>query len=468
MASNRNLSSNIDLNFDRGKKTIQQWVQAYVAAELKRANGKVVVPNKSLLISIYDSIMLDPHLSAVWENRKSKVLGEDFGIFSANGDLNDELTDKLKKRWFTDNDTGFISHALDAKAYGYSLIELIDLNDEGEIKQITVVNRANVVPELNWVLKKPSDKEGIDFTKGAYNDNYILIRGGGLGMLLKAAPDALYKRYAKAAWLEHAEVHSLDFLVGKTNIDDQERVDKLLNALKNAGRNRMAVIDSMDEFNTVSQSNTDPSGMYETLAKYCDGEISKLIQGATGISDIGSNYKEAGNHQTVADERAEGDREFIENYVNDDLLPRLPLISPYYSGFSGDVYFKFNTNNKAPLQERIKLYDMLLRNKVNISGEELNEEFGTRIEEVEENKEAINDRPILGYHIETGVVKKNEARAQLGLPEEDESKDEANRELMGKLAIMKAAKEAGIPPKEAAKLAGLNVDVSNDLYENFQ
>lgn len=62
--------------------------------------------------------------------------------------------------------------------------------------------------------------------------------------------------------------------------------------------------------------------------------------------------------------------------------------------------------------------------------------------------------PILGYHIEAGVVSKNEARARLGLPPEDETADQALRQFQSQLAVMTAAIAAGYPPEDAARLTG--------------
>jgi HK97 family phage portal protein len=62
--------------------------------------------------------------------------------------------------------------------------------------------------------------------------------------------------------------------------------------------------------------------------------------------------------------------------------------------------------------------------------------------------------PILGYHIEQGVVSKNEARAQLGLPPEDETRDQALRLFQSQLAVMTAAVAVGYTPEEAARLTG--------------
>lgn len=64
--------------------------------------------------------------------------------------------------------------------------------------------------------------------------------------------------------------------------------------------------------------------------------------------------------------------------------------------------------------------------------------------------------PILGYHIETGVVSRNEARLQLGLSPEDESNDERLRRLQIQLAVLNAATLAGFDLPTALRLVGMD------------
>jgi hypothetical protein len=64
-------------------------------------------------------------------------------------------------------------------------------------------------------------------------------------------------------------------------------------------------------------------------------------------------------------------------------------------------------------------------------------------------------RDILGYHIESGVVTRNEARADVGLGPVDDSQDMRLRDLRAKLEVMKAATDAGIPTEQAAALVGV-------------
>lgn len=72
---------------------------------------------------------------------------------------------------------------------------------------------------------------------------------------------------------------------------------------------------------------------------------------------------------------------------------------------------------------------------------------------------APSSTPILGYHIESGVVSRNEARAQLGLAPEDETLDDKLRRLQGQLAVASAAVNVGIDTNQALKLVGIDLTV---------
>lgn len=66
-------------------------------------------------------------------------------------------------------------------------------------------------------------------------------------------------------------------------------------------------------------------------------------------------------------------------------------------------------------------------------------------------------RKVLGYHIQEGVVTRNEARATIGLDPIDDSGSEKLRALSGQLSVFKEATSAGIPPEVAAVMVGLDI-----------
>ena len=73
--------------------------------------------------------------------------------------------------------------------------------------------------------------------------------------------------------------------------------------------------------------------------------------------------------------------------------------------------------------------------------------------------EPAANKDILGYHIESGVVTVNEARADIGLPPIDDAQGQLLRTLNAKLDTLIKATQAGIPIDQAAPMVGLEVTV---------
>jgi hypothetical protein len=203
--NNIKLSDKTDLFYNRVRKSIQDINDAYQEAQPDKIvnNGLTFFPRKKRLMDIYQAIMLDNHLSALVQTRKSRVLGEKYGFFNSSDVEQAELLKLFQKRWFYD----FIDHSLDSIFYGYSLIELNDFNKNGEISKVKVVERRNTVIEdpYHKVLAKPYDVSGIDYTDPSISDFYIPIDSGGLGLLLKASFVTLIKRKGLTAWVGNSE-----------------------------------------------------------------------------------------------------------------------------------------------------------------------------------------------------------------------------------------------------------------------
>lgn len=74
----------------------------------------------------------------------------------------------------------------------------------------------------------------------------------------------------------------------------------------------------------------------------------------------------------------------------------------------------------------------------------------------EEKAPETTTKPILGYHIETGTVSKNEARGTLGFAPIDESQDQKLREIKSQLDLLIQAKNAGLDTNAVALYIGLD------------
>lgn len=357
----------LEVYLDRSRKSITDWLNAYIIAEAGQ------YPRRRELMDVYDYGLLDNHLYAVVNNRKSKVMGERFHLVDFDGEPLEKETSLLRKSWFYD----FVEHSLDAIFYGYSLIELGDIID-GEISKVTLVSRRNTNPERREVLIRPSDIYGISIDEPVYRDNYILVDGKeGLGLLLRAMPNVIYKRFALAAWTEHAEKFSIPFLHGKTNITDTDAVSKLEDSLIQAGREMIIVTDHGDEIQALQIGGSDTFKIYDALTERVNSELSKLIIGQTMTTDSGSSRSQAEVHDKTLGEIAEADRELIECIVNDELLPRLRALG---YPIPEEARFQYDLQREQSIEDQIKVYSLALQH-YKVSPEKIKAVFGITVEE---------------------------------------------------------------------------------------
>lgn len=72
---------------------------------------------------------------------------------------------------------------------------------------------------------------------------------------------------------------------------------------------------------------------------------------------------------------------------------------------------------------------------------------------------------IFGYHIDSGIVEKNEARERLGLPPINDPNEKRRADLLAKLKVAKAVRDAGADLATAFRMAGIDEDVSQQDEE---
>jgi hypothetical protein len=366
----------VESNIDRVRKTIDHWISAVKAADRK------LYPSTKALQDLYDYVALDTYITALINNRINRVTGERFVIRDASGNVNEEKTKLLKRKWFTD----FIIEVIKRKFFGYSLIELGDINEHGEITEITSINRRHVIPQEKIFLIRDTDHvtRGISLEQPDLKRDYILsFDKGEMGLLMKAAPLVLYKRFALGDWSRYAEVYGQPFRVAKTNLSENKDLSDLINSLQQMGSEGFAIIDSNDEleFHASSQNSYE---VYEKLISQIDRQLHMLFSGS---SDGEANYSQARNHKSREDEIAESDIEDIEFNVNSELLPR--LIEKGYPFDNSDEFAVEIRKKEAPLVERSQLYQVLLQ-FYDIPEEQIKDEFGVTVKQKKQPAETGN------------------------------------------------------------------------------
>lgn len=311
------------------RKDISDWQRA------KQAALRINTPRFSQLQELFDYIMDDAHLSSQVQLRKSKVLRSEFALVNQAGDTDVQATEDLKNMPATRR---LINSVLDAQLFGYTIAELDPHPGNPDPLAVTVIDRRHIDPRNGFVLIDTSDSSGIPYRQLREFGTYILeFRGEGLGLLDKAVPHVLFKRFAQSCWSEFCEVCGMPPRVIKTNTQDPNLRDKYLEMLSNYGSGANGVIDIDDEMIFVA-TNASNGEAYENLIRLCSNELSLLINGAVLGQDTryGSNSKEQ-TSSDLNDEIVEADMAAVEVAMNTVVLPALVALALVPDG----LRFKF-------------------------------------------------------------------------------------------------------------------------------
>lgn len=357
---------------DRSRQTLSAWLNAYIQAE------RNLFPNRKKLIDVYEYVMLDNHLSAIIQNRKNKILGEKFVLLNPNNEPDTDSMPLFERQWFRN----FLDFAMDSLFFGYSLIELGEVENES-VSSCKSLDRRHVLPERKEWTDNPYNNIGESWENSPLENFYVFVDTQSLGLLLKITPTAIYKRFAFAGFTEHAEIHHLPTLMVKTNsFDDNARFEQIKNEIINAGRERTLVIPFEDDAEALATNTT--GEIYTRHLDFCNSEISKIVNGQTMTSDNGSSRSQSEVHQNVADEYAQNDRMFIESVINEILLPKLVNLGLVPQG----LRFCFDLQKQETIENKIALFDML--NKYyTVPESEIMENFGIEVfEKTQPNQDA--------------------------------------------------------------------------------
>ena len=131
----------------RWQMDISHYMKAVTEAE------RIDFPNRARLYDLYDTILLDTHLSSVLEKRKSAVLSSQIE-FSRDGKPDKAIGEMLESPWFLD----FLSDLLDTAWWGGSLFQFGI--DEGGWLSYDLIPRKHVDPIRKLILRMQTDIHG--------------------------------------------------------------------------------------------------------------------------------------------------------------------------------------------------------------------------------------------------------------------------------------------------------------------
>ncbi|KMQ70321.1 phage portal protein family protein [Chryseobacterium koreense] len=285
-------------------------------------------PSVYLLYNLYDTILDDAVLTSQIENRINDSLGASFNLKKKGSkDVDTELTASLQNsELFND----LITHIINTRFYGHSLVEF-DWKQDGLNEPRLIVDlipRQNVLPKKGVMLFDYNEDKGVKYREVPEYGTWVLEFGkpGEKGLLNKAVPHALFKRFGESCWSELCEIYGIPPRVYKTDASDPQAVARGKKMMQDMGSAAWFIIDTTEEFEWAKGVNTN-GDVYGNLLAFCDNQNSLLISGAIVGQDTknGSNSKEIAS-QKLLSKLVLADMALVEMYMNSKVMPALARI----------------------------------------------------------------------------------------------------------------------------------------------
>jgi phage gp29-like protein len=346
-----NLSTYISpLYVERTRQDVASWREAIKEAE------SAWWPFRVKMQQMYTDTILNGHVAACIERRKNLTMLREWCLVDKQGNEVEGIKEMFEDQWFE----SFVSHTLDARFFGYSLIRIGDIV-MGEITDCDIVRRTHISPDRRIVSTIPYSTGGVPFDDPQIQPWHVWVptvsdigvSPCGYGLLYKVAAYEIFMRNLIGFNADYIETFGMPTRVAKTNKSqrDPERME-LENMLELMGSRGWAVLDPQDEVELIeSVSARGQNNPYENLENRCIKFSSKVLLGHADALDsvpgkLGSSQGEDNPVNQALSQIKSVDGKFVENVVNKQLLPRLRDF-----GFKIPDGVKFRYHNNEEKQE---------------------------------------------------------------------------------------------------------------------
>lgn len=381
--------------FRTSKKVIQEYVR-----EIERTNRYksvrsnvvegTVLDDRSRLIDLYDAcLQQDAHIRAVIETLVSQILGDRYMLARQNekGKYIKDIkqTQKIQGSQFDKIIRGIV----EAKLYGYTLLEIMPGTDPrtGKLADVNIVERRNILPDQRRVVKRQGMwMPGWDLTDKAYARNYILVNTGDVGLFSATTPLILAKKFTVANYVNFSHTYGQPIIHGKTVSESNADRRRLAGEIANAAQNKVLVTGLDDEIDIKTFTMSNSEKIYTGLIEFVNKEVSNMILGSESMAGATQSYVGSTKaHQDIFRERIEVYRRFIENVMNEEVMPCLVSMGYVEAGLE----FKYSNRIEMNNEDRIKLYG-LITDKYEVTPDEIEKEFGIHV------GKQLNVIPVMG------------------------------------------------------------------------
>lgn len=384
VTSNGNKSGTINTDlleaiFRTSKKTIQEYVEVIRRYNSYRSiapgiTDGMYLDDRARLMDLYEACdQQDSHLMSVRETLNSQITGEKYSLGRYVGDkfvIDKDQTEKIRGTEFTKLIVGIV----DSKMYGYTVIEIMDDIDPytGKLAHINIIERRNVLPSQHRVVQRQGIwSPGWDLFSQTYSGRYILIDTGNLGLYSSIVPDVLAKKFTTANYINFSHTYGQPIIHGKSVSEDMSDRKTLANNIASAAQNKVIVTGLEDEIDVKAFTMANSEQVFTGLIDRVDKNTSNLIVGSESMAGATQSYVGSTKaHEDIFRDRVQSYRNYIENIMNEQVLPRLKMMGY----IDGDMMFQYDKRTEMSTDQRTKAYAVLL-DHYKIAPEEIEKDF---------------------------------------------------------------------------------------------
>lgn len=305
------ISKIIPKSISRIRADISTWQNALKAAD------NIETPRRGRLYNLYADILLDAHLTSQIELRTQHVLSIPFCFKKDDKIIDIDITSSV---WVQDLNRII----LQTPFFGHSLVEIL----AGDDIKVVLIPRNNVVPEKGILLLREDDTKGILYREQKEYGRWVMEFGGNkdYGLLNKAVPHVLFKRFAQSCWSELCEIYAIPPRFMKTDTSDPEMLNRAEAMLRDMGSAAYFIIDTTETFEFAKGADTN-GDVYSNLITLCRDELSMLVNGVVVGQDTknGNRSKEESSIKLL-DKIIQSDKRLLENAWNSTVIPALVKI----------------------------------------------------------------------------------------------------------------------------------------------
>jgi hypothetical protein len=321
-----------------------------------------------------ENMKSDGHLMSCVENRILPVQCAPYKLTDNKGNESPaEVKRLLDRPWRLDVANLICSHTFE----GPKLIEMMELNGNGELKRVSEIPQSNFIPQKGIVIEREFDNEGISYREGIYKQFYFQVgEDWNLGLFSQLATIVLAKKLGLGAWLSYIDKYGVPPIFAITDRMDTGRRDELFEMLENFRMNHFAVLQGNEKIETPTGYNVDAYQTFKSLmTDIADREIEKRIQGSSGLSNEKAFVGAAEIQERILGYRLKVDKLIFQYYFNMEVIPRLVNLSPVYEPLRRYNVFEYDESETLSMKEVLdavkelsKYYEFDIKELVKITG----------------------------------------------------------------------------------------------------